>query len=201
MVWKKRRLLKRVRDARRRRERLYDPRNRDSARSFRGANNASGCESGHLMRQHKGHRGDQRFLRTLATRPSSNPSFRSCRARNPYPNVAMPVFSDDDAVRWGNGRRCNTPSNAPTTRRQPRERTRPQPPAGTPRRLALSCDLGSRRSLSLSLGRMITQNRSLYPSNMSRTCVTKPYLAPRPRLDLPPPCVADFRHGANLFAL
>src|SRR6266849_6905433 len=47
---------------------------------------------------------------------------------------------------------------------------------------------------------MISRNVSLWPSNMSPIRVTKPHPARWPCLDLAATCVADFRHGANLFA-
>jgi hypothetical protein len=131
---------------------------------------------------------------------SSNPSFRPCHDRSPSPNAALRAFSGDDAARWGNGRRCNTPSNAPTTRRPPRERTRPQPPAGTPTRLVLSCDPGSRRSRSLLSRTHDKAKRLSLPIQYVSQLRNRTSPRPRQRLDLPPPSVADFRHGANLFA-
>ena len=131
---------------------------------------------------------------------SSNPSFRPCHDRSLSPNAALRAFSGDDAARWGNGRRCNTPSNAPTTRRPPRERTRPQPPAGTPTRLVLSCDPGSRRSRSLLSRTHDKAKRLSLPIQYVSQLRNRTSPRPRQRLDLPPPSVADFRHGANLFA-
>jgi hypothetical protein len=138
--------------------------------------------------------------RSPGSTTSSNPSFRPCHVRSPYPNAAMGVFSDGDAARWGSGRQCNTPSRVPTTRRPPREHTKSQPPAGTPTRRILSRDLGSRRSRTLFPITNDKPKRFSLPSQYVSHAHRQISPRSRPRLDLPPPSIADFRHGANLSA-